>query len=155
MEAPKSTFAVLRLCTKQSLCDCNCEAVPACTENMYQSKEASVKEILSPLCFVRALDWIFGRHNLRKAGIILPNYLRLDKIEYADDVGLLDETAAKASEGLSAMSSGAEKEAQLIIATQKRFGQPQNSGFTTEADIEAMDFNFLRPGCDRRFPHVL
>ncbi len=49
-------------------------------------------DILSPLCFVTALDWIFRRYNLRNAGIILPNALRMDKLEYADDIGLLDET---------------------------------------------------------------
>ncbi len=87
---------------------------------------------------------------------VLPNYLQLDKLEHVDDAGLLDEPATKASERLSAISAGAEKEVELIIAEHKSFGQhvhkQQNIGFTTESDIEAMDFKFLCPGCDMPFP---
>ena len=114
-------------------------------------------DILSPLCFIIALDRIFQRHNTSNAGVSLTPSIRLNKLEYADDVGLMDENATDASERLSKLSDGANSEGGLIIAIQKSFAQhiqkAQRVSRTTEEDVDTMDFKFKCDNCDRKFPY--
>ncbi len=51
-------------------------------------------DILSPLLFLIALDCIFSRHNQKSSGVLIMNMPRLNKLDFADDVALIDEKAA-------------------------------------------------------------
>ncbi len=58
-------------------------------------------DILSPLCFLIALDRIFQRHNPRTASISMTDALQLNKlrrVEYADDVALIDDNCTEVPE---------------------------------------------------------
>ncbi len=113
--------------------------------------------ILSPLCFIIALDRIFQRHNTSNAGVSLTPSIRLNKLEYSGHVGFMDENATDASGRLSKLSDRANSEGGLIIAVQKSFAQhiqkAQRVSRTTEEDIDAMDFIFKCDNCNRKFPY--
>ena len=65
-------------------------------------------DIFSPQCFTLGLDRIFRLHDIAGQGIGGPSLgdVTASKLEYADDVGLLDWTATEASERVSALASG-------------------------------------------------
>ncbi len=114
-------------------------------------------DVLSPMCFIIALDRIFRRHNSRTAGISITSTLRIDKLEYADDVALLDGNAEVAQERLSLLNPAANSEGVLNIAAHKSFVQHvqkvQRVTRTTEEDVEKMDFKSQCPDCERKFPY--
>ncbi len=59
---------------------------------------------MSSMFFVIALDRVFRRHNSRKAGISITGTIRIEKLEDADDVALLDGNAEVAQERLSLLN---------------------------------------------------
>ncbi len=75
--------------------------------------------------------------------------LRIDKLEYADDVALLDGNAETAQERLSLLNPAANSEGGLNIAAHKSFLQHvkkmQRVTRTTEEDVEKMDFKSQCP----------
>ncbi len=98
---------------------------------------------MCPLCFLIALDRIFQRRNPRTAGISITDTLQLNKLEYADDVALIDDNCTEASERLSSLSTGAGYEGGLVVATHKSFGQHVQKARrmcrTTEEEVDEID----------------
>ncbi len=59
-----------------------------------QSTEGCCKQTFSAhLCFITTLHCIFSEHDKPDAGASLPNGMRLSKLEYADGISMVDETA--------------------------------------------------------------
>ena len=79
--------------------------------------------IMSPVCFIIALHWIFRVHCTTNAGIDISKCLSFRKLEHAEKVSLLDVDAAAASHRLALLSSAAESEGDLVIAAQESFVQ--------------------------------
>ncbi len=65
-------------------------------------------DIPSPLCFLTALHCVFSEYGKSDAGVSLPNGIRLSKLEYADDISMVDETVEEASSRLTLLGQAAE-----------------------------------------------
>ncbi len=93
-----------------------------------------------------ARERIFQRHNPRAVRISLTSTLPIDKLEYADDVALLDENAEAAQEQFSLLSPAANSEGGLNVAAHERIVQHVQKAKrlprTTEEDVEKMDLSF-------------
>ena len=76
-------------------------------------------DIFSPQCFTLGLDRIFRLHDIAGQGIGGPSLgdVMASKLEYADDVGLLDWTAAEASARVSVLASGSRTSASMEMGT--------------------------------------
>ena len=78
------------------------------------------------------------------------------KLEYADDVGLLDWTAAVASARVSALASGSRTSASLDMSAHKLKGMHvrvrERLPVSTEVEVEARDLPHSCPECERSFP---
>ena len=79
-------------------------------------------DIFSPQCFTLGLDRIFRLHDIAGQGIGGPSLgdVTATKLEYADDVGLLDWTATEASERVSALASGSRTSASMEMSGPSR-----------------------------------
>ena len=79
-------------------------------------------DIFSPQCFTFGLDRIFRLHDIAGQGIGGPSLgdVTASKLEYADDVGLLDWTAAEASERVSALARGSRTSASMEMSAPSR-----------------------------------
>ena len=79
-------------------------------------------DIFSPQCFTLGLDRIFRLHDIAGQGIGGPflGDVTASKLEYADDVGLLDWTAAEASERVSALARGLRTSASMEMSAPNR-----------------------------------
>ncbi len=112
------------------------------------------EDILSPLCFITALHYIFSEPD---AGVSLPNGIRLSKLEYADDISMVDQTAEEASSRITPLYQVAESKSGLVISVKNSYGQhvlkTNGIGRTTEEYIEAMNFKFICDDCSRSFPY--
>ena len=71
-----------------------------CSEPLLVRRGVIQGDIFSPQCFTLGLDRIFRLHDIAGQHIVGPSLgdVTASKLEYADDVGLLDWTAAEASE---------------------------------------------------------
>ena len=89
-----------------------------CSEPFPVRRGVNQGDIFSPQCFTLELDRIFRLHNITGQGIGGPSLgdVTASKLEYADDVGLLDWTAAEASERVSAPGRGSRTSAELAGA---------------------------------------
>ena len=115
-------------------------------------------DIFSPQCFTLGLDRIFRLHDIAGQGIGGPSLgdVTATKLEYADDVGLLDWTAAGASERVSALASGSRTSASMEMSAPKSKGMHlrvrERLAVSTEAEVEALGLPHSCPECDRSFP---
>ncbi len=73
--------------------------------------------------FITALGRIFRMHDSGASGVCLTADIRLGNLEFAEDVGLLDETANAATEKITRLRARAENEGGLKISVPKIFAQ--------------------------------
>ena len=115
-------------------------------------------DIFSPQCFTLGLDRIFRLHDIAGQGIRGPSLgdVTASKLEYADDVGLLDWTAAEASERVSALARGSRTSASMEMSAPKSKGMHVHTRerlpVSTEVEVEALDLPHSCPECKRTFP---
>ena len=114
-------------------------------------------DIFSPQCFTLGLDRIFRLHDIAVQGIGGPSLcdVTASKLEYADDVGLLDWTATEASERLCAGERlenirldgdvGAQVEGMHVHIRERL-------PVSTEVEVEALDLPHSCPKCKVTFP---
>ena len=78
------------------------------------------------------------------------------KLEYADDVGLLNWTAAEASERVSALASGSRASASMEMSAPKSKGMHvhirERLPVSTEVEVEVIDLPHNCPECERTSP---
>ena len=81
-------------------------------------------DIFSPQCFTLGLDRIFRLHDIADQGIGGPSLgdVTATKLEYADDVGLLNWTTNEASERVSALANGSRTSASMEMSAPKSKG---------------------------------
>ena len=114
-------------------------------------------DIFSPQCFTLGLDRIFRLHDIAGQGIGDPSLgdVTASKLEYADDVGLLDWTAAEASERVSVLASGSRASASMEMSAPKLKGMHmhirERLPVSTEVEVEALDVPHSCPECERSF----
>ena len=115
-------------------------------------------DIFSPQCFMLGLDQIFRLHGIAGQGIGGPSLgdVTASKLEYADDVGLLDWTAAEAWERVSALASGSRASASMEMSAPKSKGMHvhirERLPVSAEVEVEALDLPHSCPECERTFP---
>ena len=115
-------------------------------------------DIFSPQCFTLGLDRIFRLHDIAGQGIGGPSLgdVTASKLEYADDVGLLDWTAAEASARVSALASGSRTSASMEMSAPKSKGMHvhirERLPVSTEVEVEALALPHSCPECERSFP---
>ena len=115
-------------------------------------------DIFSPPCFTVGLDRIFRLYDIKCEGIggAHMNCPTASKLEYADDVGLLNETAADASIRTSALANGSYEAATMVISLKKskamhvRRFEPVSE--TVEEEVLALNLKHKCPECARTFP---
>ena len=74
-------------------------------------------DIVSPLCFIIALEAIMRRHG--GAGTQTAFGILIDRLEYADDAALIDADSAAASRRVTKLSKGAKADADMVISAPK------------------------------------
>ena len=110
--------------------------------------------LVSPQCFTLGLDRIF----IAGQSIGDPSLcdVTASKLEYADNIGLLDWTAAEASARVSALASGSRASASMAMSAPKSKGMHvhirERSPVSTEVEVEAVDLTYSCPECERSFP---
>ena len=115
-------------------------------------------DIFSPQCFTLGLDRIFRLHDIAGQGIGDPSLcdVTASKLEYADDVGLLDWTAAEASARVSALASGSRASASMEMSAPKSKGMHvhirERLPVSTEVEVEALALPHSCPESERSFP---
>ena len=115
-------------------------------------------DIFSPQCFTLGLDRIFRLHDIAGQGIGGPSLgdMTASKLGYADDVGLLDWTAAEASARVSALASGSRTSASMEMSAPKSKGMHvhirERLPVSTEVEVEALSLPHSCPECERSFP---
>ena len=115
-------------------------------------------DIFSPQCFTLGLDRIFRLHDIAGQGIGGPSLgdVTASKLEYADDVGLLNWTAAEASARVSALASGSRTSASMEMSAPKSKGMHvhirERLPVSTEVEVEALALPHSCPECERSFP---
>ena len=115
-------------------------------------------DIFSPQCFTLGLDRIFRLHDIAGQGIGGPSLgdVTASKLEYVDDVGLLDWTAAEASERVSALASGSRASASMEISAPNSKSMHvhvrERLPVSMEMEVEALDLPHSCPECERTFP---
>ena len=113
-------------------------------------------DIFSPQCFTLGLDRIFRLHDIAGQGIGGPCDVTASKLEYADDVGLLNWTAAEASARVSALASGSRASASMEMSAPKSKGMHvhirERLPVSTEVEVEALALPHSCPEYERSFP---
>ena len=115
-------------------------------------------DIFSPQCFTLGLDRIFRLHDIAGQGIGGPSLgdVTASKLEYADDVGLLDRMATEASKHVSALASGSRMSASMEMSAPKSKGihvcALESLAVSTELEFEALCLPHSCPVCARTFP---
>ena len=101
---------------------------------------------------------MFRLHDIAGQGIGGPSLcdVTASKLEYADDVGLLDWTAAEASARVSALASGSRASASMEMSAPKSKGMHvhirERQPVSTEVEVEALALPHSCPECERSFP---
>ena len=115
-------------------------------------------DIFSPQCFTLGLDRIFRLHDIAGQGIGGPSLgdMMATKLEYADDVGLLNWTANEASERVSALASGSRTSASMEMSAPKSKGMHlhvrKRLPVSMEVGVKALDLPHSCPECESTFP---
>ena len=129
-----------------------------CSEPFTVRRGVIQGDIFSPQCFTLGLDRIFRLHDIAGQGIGGPSLgdMMAGKLEYADDVGLLDWMAAEASERVSALARGSRTSASMEMSAPKSKGMHVHTRerlpVSTEVEVEALDLPHSCPKCKRTFP---
>ena len=99
-------------------------------------------DIFSPQCFTLGLDRIFRLHNIVDQGIggLSLCDVTASKLEYADDVGLLDWTAAEASARVSALASGSRASASMERSAPKSKGMHVRERLPVSTEVRLRPF---------------
>ena len=99
-----------------------------CSEPFPVIRGVIQSDIFSPQCFTLGLDRIFRLHDIAGQGIDGPSLgdVTASKLEYADDVGLLDWSAADALERVSALARGSRTSASMEMSAPKSNGMHVN-----------------------------
>ena len=114
-------------------------------------------DIFSPPCFTIGLDRIFRLYDVQCDGIGGPeiNCPRVSKLEYADDVSLLNDTTDDASTRTSSLASGSTEAATMEISLKKTKGMPIRKSDevteTLEEEIVALKLKHKCKDCNRTF----
>ena len=106
-------------------------------------------DIFSPQYFTLGLDRIFRLHDIAGQGIGGPSLgdVTASKLEYVDDVGLLDwTTLARGSRTSASMEMSAPKSKGMHVHTRERLP------VLTEVEVAALDLPHSCPECKRTFP---
>ena len=116
-------------------------------------------DIFSSVAFIVGLWRTFVLHDVPLAGVIVgkpPYEVKISGLEYADDAGLVDENARKASERVSAISIGSKKDAAMVISILKtktsHIHKKTRVTATTESEIAALKLKHKCTECNRDFP---
>ena len=115
-------------------------------------------DIFSAPCFTIGLDRIFRLYDVKCDGIGGPeiNCPRVSKLEYADDVNLLNETTDDASTRTSSLASGSTEAAAMEISLKKTKGMPIRKydpvTETLEEEVVALQLKYKCADCNRTFP---
>ena len=129
-----------------------------CSEPFPVDRGVIQGDIFSPQCFTLGLDRIFRLHDIAGQGIGGPSLgdVTATKLEYADDVGLLDWTATEASERVSALASGSRTSASMEMSVPKSKGMHvhvrERLPVSTEVEVKALVLPHSCPECERTFP---
>ena len=128
-----------------------------CSEPFLVRQGVIQGDIFSPQCFTLGLDRMFRLHGIAGQGIG-PSLcdVTASKLEYADDVGLLDWTAAEASARVSALASGSRASASMKMSAPKSKGMHvhilERLPVSTDVEVEALALPHSCPECERYFP---
>ena len=131
-----------------------------CSEPFPIRRSVIQGDIFSPQCFTLGFDRIFRLHGVAGQGIDGPSLgdVTASKLKYADDVGLLDWTAAEASERVSALASGSSISASMIMSALKSKGMlvhiRERLPVSTEVEVEALDLPHSCPEYERYLSNV-
>ena len=104
------------------------------------------------------MDRIFRLHDIAGQGIGGPSLwdATVSKLEYADDVGLLDWAAAEASERVSVLASGSRESTSMEMSAPMPKGMHvyalERLPVSTEMEVDALDLPHSCPECERSFP---
>ena len=116
-------------------------------------------DIWSPVAFIIGLWRTFVLHDIPSSGVHVgepPYDVDIDKLEYADDAGLLDDDAEQASQRVSAISIGSKQDAGMVISLAKtkdmHIHRRVRVSATTEAEITALQLKHKCTDCQREFP---
>ena len=116
-------------------------------------------DIFSPVAFIIGLWKIFHKHDIPNSGITVgsdPFQVRVSKLKYADDAGLLDEDVQSATNRLTAIADGSQSDAGMMISFAKtkvmHIHKKSSVPATTENDIKEMHFKYKCEKCERPFP---
>ena len=129
-----------------------------CSEPFLIRRGVIQGDIFSPQCFTLRLDRIFRLQDIAGQVIGGPSLgdVMANKLEYADDVGLLDWTAAEASERVSALARGSITSASMDMLAPKLKGMhvhiQERLPVSTEVEVEALDLPCSCLECKRTFP---
>ena len=97
-----------------------------------------------------------ARHRPQGIGGPSPGDLTASQLEYADNIGLLDWTAAEVSELVSALARGSRTSASMELSAPKSKGMHvhtrERTPVSTEVEVEALDLPHSCPECKRTFP---
>lgn len=115
-------------------------------------------DIYSPPCFTIGLDRIFRLYDTNCEGIggAHINCPTVPKLEYADDVGLLNKTTTDASHRVSSLATGSKEAATMEISLKKTKVMPIRNfepvSETVEEEIIALKLKHRCTKCNRTFP---
>ena len=115
-------------------------------------------DIFSAPCFTIGLDRIFRLYDVKCDGIGGPeiNCPKVSKLEYADDVNLLNETTDDASTRTSSLASGSTETACMEVSLKKTKGMPirkfEPVTETLEEEVVALQLKHKCTDCGRTFP---
>ena len=109
-------------------------------------------------CFTLWLGRIFRLHDIAGQSIGGPSLgdVTANKLEYADDVGLLECMAGEATQRVSVLTSGWRVSAPMEMSAPKSKGLDvlirEKIPVSTEVEVEALDLQHIYPECERTFP---
>ena len=115
-------------------------------------------DIFSPRCFTLGLDRICRLHDIAGQGIGGPSLcdVTASKLEYADDIGLLDWRAADASARVSTLAISSRTSASMEMSAPKSKGMHVHTRerlpVSTVVDVVALGLPHSCPECERSFP---
>jgi len=116
-------------------------------------------DIFSPVAFIVGLWRTFSLHDIPGSGVTVgdpPHQVTVSSLEYADDAGLIDDNATKASIRVTAIATGSRQDAAMEISKPKtkalHIHRSNPVSQTTEQEIVALKLKHKCPECERTFP---
>ena len=110
-------------------------------------------DIVSPLCFIIALEALMRRHGGK--GHTGAFGVLIDRLEYADDAALIDADADAATARVTTLAAGAEEDADMKISVPKSKAlfcrPPVDTGEISPSDYEELVLDHVCGACGRGF----